>query len=39
MSTFRVVFGKPFHFLVEIAHRAYWAVKRCNLDLEKAGKK
>ena len=37
MSPFRIVFGKPCHLPVEIEHRAYWAIKRCNLELEQAG--
>ncbi|XP_015960325.1 uncharacterized protein LOC107484219 [Arachis duranensis] len=37
MSPFRIVFGKPCHLPVEIQHRAYWAVKNCNLELKGAG--
>ena len=37
MSPFRIVFGKPCHLPVEIEHRAYWAIKKCNLELEQAG--
>jgi len=37
MSPFRVVLGKPSHLPVELKHRAMWAVKTLNLDLEAAG--
>jgi len=37
MSPYRVVYGKPCHLLVEIEHRAWWAIKKLNYHLTEAG--
>ncbi|GJZ14249.1 reverse transcriptase domain-containing protein [Tanacetum coccineum] len=36
-TPFRIIYGKACYLTVELEHKAYCAIKKCNLDLTKAG--
>ncbi|CAN6695643.1 unnamed protein product [Malus baccata var. baccata] len=38
MSPFLLIYGKPCRLLVELEHKAYWAIKAYNMDMSVAGK-
>jgi len=37
MSLYKIIFEKACHLLVELEHRALWAIKQLNFNLTKAG--
>jgi hypothetical protein len=36
MTPYQFVYGKSFYLPVELEHKAYWAIKETNLDLDAA---
>ncbi|XP_074351504.1 uncharacterized protein LOC141690619 [Apium graveolens] len=39
MYHFQLVYGKACHFPAELEHKAYWALKKLNIDMAAAGEK
>ncbi|GKA89068.1 reverse transcriptase domain-containing protein [Tanacetum coccineum] len=36
-TPYKLVYGKTFHLPIELEHKAYWALKHANFDLQTAG--
>jgi len=37
MSSYRMVYGRPCHLLIELKHRACWAIRAFHFDLNVTG--
>ena len=37
MSPYKLVFEKSCHLPIEFNHKTYWAIKKCNMNLDDAG--
>ncbi|XP_039066557.1 uncharacterized protein LOC120212254 [Hibiscus syriacus] len=39
MSPFKLVYGKVFYFPMELEHKAFWAIKKLNMDVQLVGER
>ena len=39
MSPYQLVYGKVCRFPIKLEHKAYWALKKLNLDMSAAGER